>query len=1025
MANVLDAMTIRFEGDINPLRDALRQAEQSVSQSSRGIEGSLGRIDAKIGQLRNVVLGYMSVDFAQHLYRQGRAAIEAAGGLGELAEASGIAAKDLQLLIAVGATAGAKVEDITTGVGRFSKSLATAATQGGEMAKAFNKLGVATVATGGGVRDTMAVLLDTASALQKIESPAERVRVAMELFGRGGAKLLPILSQGRQGLDDFAKTAQKMGLILSDETVKAADDAADKLALLDLKSDRLTQRIATALMPAIVDLTIKFKEWIAALVEGPTAIQRIEDRIQALTRDAEKLNRMTGLTGGNRSAIADLEEQRRRLSQAVNTPVVKETPTDPGRLAGRGENDPIKKMIEQLRDQTATAGLTDELDAKVLRNVLAAKRAAENTAVPVTDAEIRKIEELTRALDEREKATGRVREATKKFEDALDAEDQQFGRSMITARAVIAQKYELDNAVQQEIENNKALIAAQQVSNEAYRIEATYQQLVAQYRRQNIPLTEENIAALRREAETLGQQANQLDEIKQRQDALRDSARDFANAIGTAFEDAVIRGNSLRDVMKGLFEDIQRIILRATFTKPLETLLTSAMSGVAAPAGSLGIFGLLGGGGAAGGGAGSGLGALSVLGGLSSLYSGASNLFGGGLSNLWSMLPSSLTGGAISGALAGPLGGLPTAGSMFPSAIGDSGAVGLGGFGWAGPAGAAAALAGHFIGGRAGNALSFGGAGLGLAAALGAGPFGLAAGAIGGGILGGLFGGKPSVGPNGGGGVTISGGQFVTGTIGADNGFNPSGITGRVDALVGTLNRLISMPGVTFNPGAFRNDAMYGIYEGAGGTGNEATVIQNLVAQGVINADPRIIAGAINGKLEEAAAQVQASGLVQTLQSVFQAATQAAQALDSVSSNLQQAADAMKLDQNLSPLKPEEMLASGRSQFETLRIKALSGDTEAAAQLPSVGRALLAVSQDYFGRASGAYGADFRNVENELSTISGEYAGRAASARAIASEAEAAANSALVANTLAAVGDLAGKVDRLTSRLTALTETLR
>ena len=64
------------------------------------------------------------------------------------------------------------------------------------------------------------------------------------------------------------------------------------------------------------------------------------------------------------------------------------------------------------------------------------------------------------------------------------------------------------------------------------------------------------------------------DRLKEQNDLRKASAKlakDFSRVIGTAFEDAVIKGNSFRDVLKGILDDIQRIILRMTITKRLET----------------------------------------------------------------------------------------------------------------------------------------------------------------------------------------------------------------------------------------------------------------------------------------------------------------------------------------------------------------------------------------------------------------------------------------------------------------------
>lgn len=50
----------------------------------------------------------------------------------------------------------------------------------------------------------------------------------------------------------------------------------------------------------------------------------------------------------------------------------------------------------------------------------------------------------------------------------------------------------------------------------------------------------------------------------------RQFARDFGNVISSGFEDAVLSGEKLGDVLKSLEKDIARIILRMAVTKPLE-----------------------------------------------------------------------------------------------------------------------------------------------------------------------------------------------------------------------------------------------------------------------------------------------------------------------------------------------------------------------------------------------------------------------------------------------------------------------
>jgi cell fate (sporulation/competence/biofilm development) regulator YlbF (YheA/YmcA/DUF963 family) len=73
---------------------------------------------------------------------------------------------------------------------------------------------------------------------------------------------------------------------------------------------------------------------------------------------------------------------------------------------------------------------------------------------------------------------------------------------------------------------------------------------------------------------------------------LKDGFGSFADVIGTAFEDAIIEGGNLRDVLDGLLKDIQRIALRIAVTKPLEEGIGKLFSGILGGFGSGGLPGI-------------------------------------------------------------------------------------------------------------------------------------------------------------------------------------------------------------------------------------------------------------------------------------------------------------------------------------------------------------------------------------------------------------------------------------------------
>lgn len=619
MPNVLDSLAVRLEADLDPLRRGMREGAAVVRQGADNITAALGKLDSTLAKIGLGFAGLVSVDALQGLYQAGRAALSTAGDLAELAEQAGISTDSLQVLVAAGVQAGAKVEDITTAMGRFSKALATAALEGGQVGDTFNKLGINTRNSAGGVRDTMDALVDTAEALSKIESPAQRIQVAMELLGRGGAKLLPILSQGRDGIERFAAEARKMGLVLSADTVKAADDAADKLALMDLKSDQLNRRIATALLPSIVEVTLAIKGMIAAVVSGPSAMDKLIERIDGLQ---ERVNRggkrRRGTLGGAAlpddldatGALADLEEQRRRLS-ALNGAQAKLS-ADPGKK-GLGTRDPVANVIGGLEEQLTLAKISPGLAQDQEKALQQARRAAEGRkgGGGISGAEAEHIRWLVHQLTEAQAKAERLAQTLK----GLDDEDAGRGAAMQANRAASgamqARRFELNQEYEREIDNNNKLIAALGTSTDEYERQRLVIQILEGMRRAGITVGEEEVALANRQATALSLQSRELDALAETQRDVKDGIRGVVSAGAYGIQGLITGTNDWRGALKGVLDELVQIAIRLTLLKPLErgfeTLLNGGGSagGGFNPLSALGsLFNFGGGGGSAAGQAG-------------------------------------------------------------------------------------------------------------------------------------------------------------------------------------------------------------------------------------------------------------------------------------------------------------------------------------------------------------------------------------------------------------------------------------
>ena len=87
--------------------------------------------------------------------------------------------------------------------------------------------------------------------------------------------------------------------------------------------------------------------------------------------------------------------------------------------------------------------------------------------------------------------------------------------------------------------------------------------------------------------ETVSREANAaLEDLERSQQRVQqatartsDTARELGLTFSSAFEDAIIKGESFSKVLQGILQDIARIVVRRTITEPLGTAVTSSLAG--------------------------------------------------------------------------------------------------------------------------------------------------------------------------------------------------------------------------------------------------------------------------------------------------------------------------------------------------------------------------------------------------------------------------------------------------------------
>lgn len=173
--------------------------------------------------------------------------------LHKMAARTGVSAEALSELGFAAEQSGADMETLELGLRRMQKVIGEAADGSAAAGDALGSLGLTLASLQGLAPEQQFTLI--ADLLSRIEDPTLRAAAAMEIFGRSGTRLLPLVQDGAKGIGDLRKQAQALGLTVSTETARDAALLNDTLNILWRVLKQGVFVVGAALAPAVIELS--------------------------------------------------------------------------------------------------------------------------------------------------------------------------------------------------------------------------------------------------------------------------------------------------------------------------------------------------------------------------------------------------------------------------------------------------------------------------------------------------------------------------------------------------------------------------------------------------------------------------------------------------------------------------------------------------------------------------------------------------------------------------------------------------
>lgn len=207
---------------------------------------------------QNIALGGLAggATIATGLAVLTKSAIDVADAFDEQSQRVNIAASDLSAYAYQAKFAGVSNEELNTALLKFNKTTADAYQGAGKGAEVFEALGISVTDASGQIKSNTVLLGEVADAFSDLEDGPIKTSMAMDLFGKSvGAKLVPMLNGGTEEMRIFREEAERLGLVVKDDTAAAAGQFNDNLDKLSGAIDGFGNVLAEKALPALVKVT--------------------------------------------------------------------------------------------------------------------------------------------------------------------------------------------------------------------------------------------------------------------------------------------------------------------------------------------------------------------------------------------------------------------------------------------------------------------------------------------------------------------------------------------------------------------------------------------------------------------------------------------------------------------------------------------------------------------------------------------------------------------------------------------------
>ena len=267
--NMNAALTISAKVDGANNITSLNRSLQAVEGTAKGLTGAMRGLAGASAGLSGALGALAPLASIAGLVGLAKGSLDAGDKMFDLAQKTGVSVEALARFKKAASTSGTDIDSVSKALVKLSKGMVEAAATGkGKAADSLKALGLSATDASGKLKGADQVTLEIANRFKSMADGPVKAALAVNLFGKAGADMIPMLNMGGQAID-------KLSVKMTTAFAQKADEYSDKLTALSGKVGAFGADLLIALLPALNAVTDAVSSAVSAFNALPAPLKNV------------------------------------------------------------------------------------------------------------------------------------------------------------------------------------------------------------------------------------------------------------------------------------------------------------------------------------------------------------------------------------------------------------------------------------------------------------------------------------------------------------------------------------------------------------------------------------------------------------------------------------------------------------------------------------------------------------------------------------------------------------------------------